>query len=479
MTTPDLLIRRCARLLAEPGRAIDGPVDILIRGGRIVAIRAELQPPAGCEIVEAKGRLAAPGLINAHWHSPMQLSAGTSDMTNHKVFMWENQVDTANRTPHEIYLSAMAGCLAMLKSGTTSVIDHFPEQAFGVDDVGTVVKAFLDCGMRAVVALRIFDEPYDDILPPHALRSPALAAALAAGNTLNPRPLAESLDIVREAMRRYDRTAGLVRIFPAPSNPVRCSDDLLEACEAIARTHDSGVHCHMLETRAQAAIAQSRYGETVIQHMHRIGAYSGRWSNAHCNWVTEADIAIMAELGAVAVFNPESNLKIGSGVPPIPKLVAAGVPCALGTDGASTNDNVILQEAMQLAAILHRPLEPDRRRWVTVKDVIGMATLGGAKAMLEPEVGRIIPGAKADLVLYNLATPAWQALNDPEQQFVFSERGSSVDIAIVDGRMVLRGGRSTLVDEEALLVEAGGLLRAIRSRNRGVAAIATELSAMG
>jgi 5-methylthioadenosine/S-adenosylhomocysteine deaminase len=478
MSTSDLLIRRCARILAEPGRTIDGPVDILISKGRFADVRAELQPPMGCEIVEAEGCLAAPGLINAHWHSPMQLSAGTSDMMNHKVFMWENQVDTANRTPHEIYLSAAAGCLAMLKSGTTAVIDHFPEQAFGVDDVGIVVKAFLDCGMRAVVALRIFDQPYDDILPPHTHRSPALAAALATGNTLKPRPLAESLDIVREAIRCYDRTAGLVRIFPAPSNPVRCSDDLLEACEAIARTHDSGVHCHMLETRAQAAIAQSRYGETVIQHMHRIGAFSGCWSNAHCNWVTDVDIAIMSELGAVAVFNPESNLKIGSGVPPIPKLVAAGVPCALGTDGASTNDNVILQEAMQLAAILHRPLEPDRRRWVTVEDVIGMATLGGAKAMREPELGRIVPGNKADLVLYNLATPAWQPPNDPGQQLVFSERGCSVDIVIVDGRVVLRNGCSTLVDEEALLKEAGGLLGTIRNRNRGVAAIARELAAL-
>ncbi len=478
MSKPDILIRGCARVLAGPGLTIDGPVDILIREGRFADIRAEIQPPSGCEIVTAKGRLAAPGLINAHWHSPMQLSAGTADMTNHKVFMWENQVDTANRTPHEIYLSATTGCLAMLKSGTTAVIDHFPEQAFGVDDVGIVVKAFVDCGMRAVVALRIFDEPYDDILPPPTLRSPALAAALAASNTLEPRPLRESLDIVREAMRCYDRTAGLVRIFPAPSNPVRCSDDLLEACEAIARTHDCGVHCHMLETRAQAAIAQSRYGETVIQHMRRIGAYSGRWSNAHCNWVTEVDIAIMTELSAAAVFNPESNLKIGSGVPPIPKLVAAGVPCALGTDGASTNDNVILQEAMQLAAILHRPLEPDRRRWITVKDVIGMATLGGARAMLEPELGRIVVGAKADLVLYDLSTPVWQPLNDPEQQLVFSERGGSVDIVIVDGRLVLRDGRSTLVDEEALLKEAGGLLKAIRTRNRGVAAIAMELSAL-
>ena len=477
MTTTELVLRRCAAVIAAPGDVLAGPLDIHLRDGLVVALGPDLVVPPGTAELDASGRLAAPGLVNAHWHSPMQLSHGTSDMTNHKVFMWENQVDTANRTPDEIYVSAVAGCLQMLKSGTTSVLDHFPEQGFTVEDVGVVVKAFEDCGMRAVVALRIFDEPYNDILPPPDRRSPALLAALQYGNTLAPRPLAESLDIVREAIRRHDGAAGRIRIFPAPSNPVRCSDALLLGCEEIAQAFDTGVHCHMLETRAQAEIAQARYGTTVIQHMDRIGAYSGRWSNAHCNWVSDEDIAVMARLGAVAVLNPESNLKIGSGVPPIPKLVAAGVPCALGTDGASTNDNLILQDAMQLAAILHRPMEPDRRRWVTVKDVMAMATLGGARAMLEPDLGRLAPGAKADLVLYDLGASWWCPLNDPEQQLVFGERGSSVDTVVVAGRVVLKGGRSTLVDEEALLHQTRDILQKVRTRNDGVAAIARAVAA--
>jgi 5-methylthioadenosine/S-adenosylhomocysteine deaminase len=477
MHSSDLLLRNCDVALDRPGHSISGPVDILVRAGVIVEVGRNLAPGPDIEVIEAAGRLVAPGLVNAHWHSPMQLSHGTSDRTNHKVFMWENQVDTANRTPHEIYVSAVVGCLQMLKSGTTSVLDHFPEQGFTVDDVATVVRAFEDCGMRAVVALRIFDEPYSDILPPPDQRSPALLAALQSGNTLVPRPTEDSLEIVREAISRFDRHAGRIRIFPAPSNPVRCSDKLLLGCEEIARAHDTGVHCHMLETRAQAEIAERRYGTTVIEHMDRIGAYSGRWSNAHCNWVSDNEIAIMARLGAIAVLNPESNLKIGSGVPPIPKLVAAGVPCALGTDGASTNDNLVLQDAMQLAAMLHRPMEPDRRRWITVKDVMTMATAGGAKAMLEPDLGRIAPGAKADLVLYDLAESWWTPLNDPEQQFVFGERGGSVDTVVVAGRVVLKNGRSTLVDEDALLFETRDMLGQIRSRNSGVAAIAHAVAA--
>lgn len=472
-----ILIRRADIVIERASVCRSGPLDVLIENGRVAALGPGLAVPEGAEVVEAVGRLVAPGLVNAHWHSPMQLSHGTSDLTNHKVFMWENQVDTANRTGEEIYVSAVVGCLQMLKSGTTAVIDHFPEQGFTVEDVGSVVRAFEDCGMRAVVALRIFDESYSDILPPPERRSPQLLRALDRGNTLAPRPLGESLDLVGEAICRFDRHAGRIRIFPAPSNPVRCSDALLTGCEAIAQAHDTGVHCHMLETRTQAVIAEARWGTSVIEHMDRIGAFSSRWSNAHCNWVSAPEIAIMARHGAVAVLNPESNLKIGSGVPPIPELVAAGVPCALGTDGASTNDNLVLQDAMQLAAILHRAEEPDRRRWVTVADVMRMATEGGAKALMEPDLGRIAPGAIADLVLYDLTRPCWVPRNDAEQQLVFGERGGSVDMVIVDGRIVVRGSRSTLVDEDAVLAEAATILTRVRARNQGVAAIAAAVAA--
>lgn len=478
MNTEQILIRGVETLIEAPGRVRAGPVDILLRDGRIAAVGPALAEPQGATVVEGRGLLAAPGLVNAHWHSPMQLSHGTSDRLNHQAFMWENQVDTANRSAEEIYASAVIGCLQMLKSGTTAVIDHFPEQGFGPEDVAAVVRAYRDCGMRAVVALRIFDGEYADILPAADRVTPALAAALAANNPLAPRPLAETLDIVRGAIEAHNRTENRIRIFPGPSNPVRCSDALLLASQAIAEEYDTGVHCHLLETRVQAELASARYGRTMVEHLDAIGAFGRRWSNAHCNWLSDAEIAIMARRGAVAVLNPESNLKIGSGIPPIPRLLAAGVPCALGNDGASTNDNLILQDAMQLAAILHRPSEPDRRNWVTVADVMAMATTGGAAAMLEPELGRLEPGCKADLVLYDLAAPWWVPLNDPRQQFVFGERGGSVRTVIVDGRLVVRDGRALLVDEEACSRAARHILPAVRARNGRIAQIAFEVAAL-
>lgn len=474
MQASPILIRAATWVLS----AGPGPTDILIESGRIAAIGRELTPPAGVRVIDARDRLVAPGLVNAHWHSPMQLSAGTSDRMNHKVFMWENQVDTANRSQEEIYLSAVVGCLQMLKSGTTAVIDHFPEQGFGLDDVATVVKAFEDCGMRAVVALRIFDGEYSDIVPPPERVTAQLRSALATANTLKPRPMPESLDLVRAAIASFDRRAGRIRVFPAPSNPVRCSDAMLVACEEMAERLDTGVHCHLLETRTQAELARRAYGRSLVEHMEAIGAFSARWSCAHCNWLSAAEIAIMGRLGAVAVLNPESNLKIGSGVPPIPALLGASVPCAIGTDGASTNDNLILHDAMQLVAILHRAQEPDRRRWVTVEDAIAMATTGGARAMREVDLGSLAPGAKADLVLYDLSAPWWVPLNDPAQQLVFGERGGSVDTVIVDGNVTVENGRAVTIDEKAVLDAARLILPAIRSRNAGVRAIAGMVAAL-
>lgn len=465
-----LLLRSVEAVLGST--AATGECDILIEAGRIAAIGAKLAAPAGARIVSGRNRIAVPGLVNAHWHSPMQASVGTSDRLDHKRFMWLNQADTAGRSLEEIEISALLGIIQMIRSGTTSVVDHFPEQRFEVEEVGAAVAALERSGMRGVVALRIFDGEYTDIMPDARQATPALTAAIADHNPLVPRPMAESIGIVEEAVARFDRTAGRIRVFPAPSNPVRCSDGFLVACHELAERHDLGVHCHLLETETQRRVAQQRYGRSMVEQMRALGVLDRRWSNAHCNWVSDQDMELMAEARAVATFNPESNLKIGSGVPPIPALLRAGVTCAIGTDGASTNDNVILQEALQLATMLHRASEPDRSRWVTAEQALAIGTTGGAAAMLEPELGRLEAGQKADLVLYDLDAPTWVPLNDPLQQLVFGERGGGVRTVIIDGRVVLEEGRITGFDEAEVIREAKGLLARSRARNAGIAKIA-------
>ena len=453
-----MLIRNA---LVLPGRGDWTPrrADIAIEGNRIAAVGNGLTS-AG-KILDGEDLLAVPGFVNAHYHSPLSILRGTAEGLSHPAFMWQNQADTAQRTPEEITLSALIGGAEMLASGTTAVMDHFPEQGFDVSHVAAVARAYETLGMRAAVALRVFDGTYDDIIPPGGL-PPALAKA----NPLSPPPLAETMALVEAAADAFHRPEGLLRVFPAPSNPGRCSDELLVACDVLARERGLGVHTHLLETEIQTRIAAERYGTTMVKHMDRLGVLSSRLSCAHTIWIDEADIALLAERGATVVHNPESNLKIGAGVMPLPLMRRRGLRVALGTDGASTNDNLALHEAMRLALIVHRPGERDRRRWLTAADALDMATVAGAEALQYADLGALAPGQLADIALYDLNDLRWAPCNDPVQQLVFAETGAAVHTVIVNGRVVVDAKRVTTVDVDALAREARGLLASIRRRNR-------------
>lgn len=457
-------------LVLDPARpSVAERRDIVVVDGRIAAA-ADDRP---ARVIDGRDRLLIPGLVNAHTHSPLNPLKGTGDVLSHPAFMWLNQADTAARTPDEVRLSALVGCIEHLLAGTTSVIDHFPEQNFSERDVDAVVDAYRIAGLRALIALRIFDQDYGDIIPPGGL-PPAVANA----NPLAPMPLDESLAVVEAAITRHDRSAeGRIRVCPAPSNPSRCSDELLSAVAALATRHDTAVHTHLLETQVQTEIAARHYGTTMVKHLDRLGLLSHRLSCAHTIWIEDDDIALMAERRAIAVHNPESNLKIGAGIAPVAKMLRAGMTVALGTDGASTNDNLDLHEVMRLAIMLQRPFERDRSRWPTTADALAMATVAGGKAMLEPGLGTLAPGAPADFVLHDLTAAFWTPLNDPLHQLVFGGSGSTVDTVIVGGRVLVEGRRIVAFDPAPVLAEVRGLVRHLRTRNHALHAAAARLAA--
>jgi cytosine/adenosine deaminase-related metal-dependent hydrolase len=378
--------------------------------------------------------------------------------------MWRNQADTAGRTPDDIRLSALLGCIEHLLGGTTSVIDHFPEQGFTAADVGGVVDAYQMTGMRATIALRIFDEAYTDIDPPGGYPS-----EFEADNPLTPAPLDETIALVEACIARYDGSAdGRIRLCPAPSNPMRCSDELLTCVATLAARHDTSVHMHLLETLVQADIARQRYGCSMVHHLDDLGLLTDRLSTAHTIWLDDDDIALMAARGTIPVHNPQSNLKLGTGVSPIAKMLRAGVTVALGTDGASTNDNLDMHEAMRLAVMLQRPFERDRSRWPLAADALTMATIAGGKAMRCAGLGTLMPGAPADLVLHDLNMPSWIPFNDPVTQLVFGASAATVDTVIVNGKVLVEGGRIVAFDMQPILAETRGLVQRQRERSPGL-----------
>ena len=470
-----IVIENAAILTLDEGDRFIERGSISIEEGVIKGVGEVSNPKA--KRIDGRRFLAVPGFVNAHTHTPGALSAGTQDSASHPAFMWLNQADTSGRTPREVYVSAMLNAVQMLLGGITTSIDHFPAQNFGPEDVAAVVEAYRDSGMRTVLGLRVFDDDFGDIFPSDRPLPADLAEELKRLKPLPPKPLPQTYALMESSIRRYHRPQERVSVFPAPTNPVRCSDELLTMCRDLAKRHDVGIHTHLLESKIQATLAQKRYGCTMVQHLERLGLLSPRLSCAHTIWIEQEDIERLAATGTVVVHNPESNLKIGTGFAPIAKMLAAGVPVALGTDGSVTNDNLVLHEAIRLAAILGRPAERERSKWVTARQALAMATEGGAKAVQLPKtIGRIQTGYRADIVLYDLDTPAWTPLNDPVQQLVFAETGSSVHTVIVDGEVVVEDGEITAFDADAILAEAKPMLRAIRERNRDLYAFARRMS---
>ena len=454
--------------------------DILIRDGLIAEIAAPGEAPVGAatSAIEGRDRLAAPGLVNAHSHSPLNLLRGTADGLNHVGFMWTNQAQTAGRGDEEIAVSTTLGALDMLRSGVTAAIDHYPEQNCAVEDVGPVARAYAGIGMRAAIALRLFDMAYDDIDPARIDGVDLSIAEDLGDNPLAPLSPDEIAAVCEEAADAWHGHGGLVSIMPGPSNPIRCSDEMLVRCHGIAAARDLGIHAHLLETRIQQTLAAERYGRSMIAQLDALGILDRRWSFAHTVWVDDDDIDLLADRKAVVVHNPHSNSKIGAGVAPVARMLAKGVPVALGSDGASTNDTLSIHEAMSLALLLPRVSGVPRSEWPDAAAAFDMATRGGGAALVGgPRIGAIEVGAAADIVLYDLNTPSLAPLNDPLQQLVFSERGRSVRCVLVGGKVVYEDGSFASADADAAIRAAKTMRESQRGRNRALYRFAEALEA--
>jgi 5-methylthioadenosine/S-adenosylhomocysteine deaminase len=424
--------------------------------------------------IDCRNRLIAPGLVNAHTHSQSSTMSGFGDRLSHPAFMWLTQAHTSRRTPDEIRLSVLLTAYGMMTSGTTAAIDHFPGQRFTLADMDAVLSAWSESGMRIALGMRFFDGSFSDIFPAAPLPE-MLKVRMGQIELLKPQPIAELSDLMDATIKKWHCRPRL-SVFPAPSNPDRCSDEALLLCAKMAERHDTGIHTHLLETKKQAELARARYGTTMVRHLEELGVLSDRWSCAHSIWLTDDDIELMAARKAIAVLNPESNDRLGTGLARAPDMLRRGMALALGTDGSGANDNLIMHEAMRAVAVAHRSSEPDRSRWITAGDVLHMATAGGAAALRHKKLGKISPGFAADLVVYRLDAPWWVPANDIVTQMVFAETGASVDTVLIDGRVAVANGVVTTFDVDALLREVRSMSVSLRKRNADLFDVAHDIA---
>ncbi len=451
MASTDRLIVRNGRLLAHAGAAVR-PADLLIEGGLIHEIGQPGQFDAleGATALDASDRLLIPGLVNGHTHAHGALGRGAVADVALEGFLAASPSINGHRGLADLALSATLTAVELLKKGCTALFDvsgEFPLPT--VAGLQAVAGAYAQVGIRAVVAPMLADRTLFQAYPPLLATLPAdLQSAVSA---LRGADAAACLAVVREAARDWPFDATQVRLGIAPTIPLHCSDEFLRGCAALAAEFGLPLQTHLAESRAQAVHGQQRYGCSLVSHLGRLGLLNGGFSAAHAIWVDDADIAQLARAGVTAIHNPLSNLRLGSGIAPVQRMLELGLRVGLGTDGANTADTQNLFEAMRLATGLSRVISADEARWIAGAQALHMATEGSAQALgWGAAIGRIEAGRAADLVLLDLAQPHFVPLRDALRQLVHGENGAAVDTVLVRGQVVVEQGRVTTVDEAAL-----------------------------
>ncbi|MCR9088648.1 MAG: amidohydrolase family protein [Rhodobacteraceae bacterium] len=457
MSAAPILFRNVRLLDLDVESGMTQTCDLVVRDGRIFRTGSDLAAPDGAHIVEGRGDLLMPGLVNAHFHSSVTHMKGRLPCLPLEIFMlYESPALEALRpTPREAYLRTMLGCMEMLQTGTTAVQDDcffVPEPTTEIIDA--VCQAYLDSGMRATIALdepelsEIEKLPFLGTLVPPELRE-----------RLSRRPQTGKDDL----LALYDYLIGTwhgahngrIQAAVSCSAPQRVTPDYFAALDALSRRHNLPFFAHVLETKLQRVLGIEEFsGRSLVQYIEDLGGLSDRMTLIHGIWVDGADLDLLAHRGASVAHNPISNLRLGSGVMPFRAMRDRGISVCLGIDEAIADDAVNMWSVMKTAGMIHTLTGDDYASWPSAREILTAATQAGGQAMRRPDLGTLKHGAPADLILVDLSTLAFLPLNDLPRQLVHVELGQSVRLTMVSGRIVMDGGRLQTVDQEALMQEA-------------------------
>ncbi len=451
-----LLLQDCALIDAASPAGVREHCSLLIEGGHIARIEAApLTAPPETRVIDGRGLLAMPGLINAHTHSPENLLRATTEPMPLEPWLVALYGISSTFSERDIYLNVMLGAIEMLRSGVTSVIDHLwcpgPITPTYMD---VATQAHADSGMRVAVAPICGDHPYEQKLAdPLGM---VLTETTYMQRVYDLLPVPELMDMFEAWIKRWHNTHdGRVRCFVGPGGAQWCSAELLHATADLARRYETGLHMHLLETQVQDIGGQRHFGMPAVQWLAKEGIMKSNMSLPHSVWIyTEDDLQTLAETGACVVHTIAANLKLGSGLAPIRRMRDLGIPVALGCDGAASNDNQVVFETMRLAALAHTSSDRDPTRWLQAHEIVDMATVGGAAALVLPsQVGALQPGYLADITLLDRRSPHLLPLNNIYRHLAFCETGRSVHTVIVNGEVVVDNGRITAFDADSILDE--------------------------
>src|SRR4051794_8048479 len=424
--------------------------DVGIEAGRVATVGARDDSAQG-EVLDCSRFAVVPGMVDAHAHSNENWFRGMWDNLPLEPWMLFSYPVLAapSQSADEIYLRTLLGGIELLRSGATTVVDFLYDDEQALEPV---VRAYRDLGLRALIAIGMGDRAYHEtVVLDERLVSRSLIDRL---EREKPPSWDEWAETTRRAVERFHRPDDGITICPAPSGPQRCTDEMLAGCAALADELDLMIHIHVLETRMQALSGRRMYGRTLPEHMDALGFLSPRVCFEHGIWLTPSDIELVRDRGVTVVHNPVSNMKLGSGIAPVPEPLRGGVNVALGTDGMCSNDGNDMFAALKTAALLHKLWDVDYEQWLGATEAWQIATAGGATAAGDPEgLGSLEPGRRADLVLLDLDSIVFTPLNDPLKQVALGSTTLAVSSVMVGGEWRVRDGRVTGVDEAAVLAE--------------------------
>lgn len=429
--------------------------DILIREGEILEIAAPgLSAPDGAVEIDAGGMMLMPGLINAHTHGHGSLGKGLGDRWTLEHLLHAGPWLNANRALEDKQLTATLNAVEMVLKGCTATYDlYFEVPMPSVDGMHAVARGYEAVGVRSVVAPMMADRTLFDAIPELLAAFPETERQRL--SEMRASPAEEILEACRALLLDWPFDPARTRLALAPTIPLHCSDEFLIGCRDLAREHGVGLHMHLAESRIQAVTGLDRYGKTLTAHLEEVELLSPRFTGAHCVWLDDDDVRRLADNGCSIAHNPGSNLRLGNGIAPARPLRANDVNVGIGTDGSHCSDHQNMFEAMRLASFVSRIVAPATDAWLETTEVIAMATEGSAKALgFGESIGRLVPGARADIVFLDLASINFVPLNDPANQIVHAEDGSAVRSVMVDGNFILEDRQFTTIDYKKLRRDA-------------------------
>jgi 5-methylthioadenosine/S-adenosylhomocysteine deaminase len=424
----DIIISGCLIVTVNKNFDVFPQGSIAIKNNQIVAVGPQVaveKEYQANQVIDGKDKLALPGLINTHTHAAMVYFRGLADDLPLKEWLEKHIWPAEARFVSEKFIrqAIKLAALEMLKSGTTAFCDmYFAEHA--------AAEELEEIGLRAFLGEGVLDFPTPVSKTPQ-----------------------ESLKKIKRLAEEW-KDHEIIRPVVAPHAPYTCSEKTLNDSLALALEYQLPLHIHVAEEAWEVEKFKSEKGQTPVQYLDSIDFLTPLTSLAHANWLSDEDIEIIKARESGICHCPQSNMKLATGVLPLPNLLKKDVKVGLGTDGASSNNNLDMVEEMATAARLHKITQRDPTV-VTAKQIIRAATLGGAEVLgVADELGSLELGKKADLVLINLNQPHLVPLYEPHSHLTYAAKGSDVETVIINGQIVVDKGDAITIDETKVLAEA-------------------------